>query len=330
MPSTDADLRIYTLQSPKLIVRIIPYGGRIIELQTPDSAGKLANIVLGFPDPKRYTQGNPFFGALIGRYANRIAKGKFTLGEKTYQLPTNNGPNSLHGGTIGFDKLPWQVAESSPTMLRLTLSSPDGDMGYPGNLDATATYTLSDNALRIDYLATCDADTVINLTNHSYFNLAGPGGDILGHRLTLYADQYTPVDGTLIPTGEIAAVRGTPMDFTSAHTIGERIALVPGGYDHNYVLNSTTGALAAAARLEDPKSGRIMEVATTQPGIQFYSGNFLDGTIAGNGGAYPKNGACCLETQHFPDSPNRPNFPSAVLKKGEQYRQSATYTFSAH
>jgi aldose 1-epimerase len=329
MPITDADLRIYTLQSPKLLARIIPYGGRIIELHSPDSAGKLANIVLGFSDPKRYMDKNPYFGALIGRYANRIALGKFTLGEKTYQLPTNNGPNSLHGGTVGFDKLPWQVAESSGTKLRLTLFSPDGDMGFPGNLNVEATYTLTGNVLRIDYVASCDADTVINLTNHSYFNLSGPGGDVLGHRLTLFADQYTPVDSTLIPTGEIAKVAGTPMDFTSAHTIGERIAQVPGGYDHNYVLNSQ-GGLSPAAKLEDPVSGRILEIATTQPGIQFYSGNFLDGTLAGNGGAYPKNGACCLETQHFPDSPNRKDFPSTVLKKGQEYRESATYTFSAH
>ena len=329
MPITDDDLRIYTLQTPKLLVRIIPFGGRVIELQTADSAGKMGNIVLGFAEPRKYTEKNPYFGALIGRYANRIKVGKFTLGDKTYQLPINNGPNSLHGGTVGFDKLPWQVAESTPTKLKLTIFSPDGDMGYPGNLNAEATYTLSDNVIRIDYLATCDADTVINMTNHSYFNLSGPGGDILGHRLTLFADQYTPVDDTLIPTGEIVAVKGTPMDFTSAHTVGERIAQVPGGYDHNYVINSK-GGMSPAAKLEDPVSGRIMEIATTQPGIQFYSGNFLDGTLAGNGGAYPKNGAVCLETQHFPDSPNQPKFPSAVLKKGQEYRHSATYTFSAH
>ncbi len=334
---TPVDLYVLT-NAHGLKAKIITYGGIITELHTPDRDGKLADVVLGFDNLPSYLAGHPYFGALVGRVANRIAKGKFTLDGKVYQLAINNGPNALHGGLKGFDKKVWKAEPVEGTDgpgVRLSCSSPDGEEGYPGNLSVTVTYTLTNqNELRIDYKATTDKDTPINLTNHSYFNLAGPGpGDILGHELMLAADQYTPVDATLIPTGEIKPVKGTPLDFTTPTPIGARIDQLkgnPGGYDHNFVLRSGGKSLALAARVHEPKTGRVMEVYTTQPGIQFYTGNFLDGKLTGKYGVvYKKHAGFCLETQHFPDSVNHPNFPSVILKPGSTYAQTTVYKFSA-
>ena len=317
--------------------KVITYGAILTELDVPDRAGKSADVVLGFDDLKGYLAGHPYFGATVGRVANRVAKGKFTLDEKRYTLAVNNGPNALHGGLKGFDKKVWQ-AEQVPAKdgvaVKFTYHSPDGEEGYPGNLTVSVTYTLTnDNALRLDYTATTDKATPVNLINHSYFNLAGQGsGDILGHELTLEADKYTPVDETLIPTGKIEPVKGTPLDFTTAHKIGERIKEMkgnPGGYDHNFVLNGGGKKLAPAARVVEPKSGRVMEMSTTEPGVQFYTGNFLDGTNKGKGGAvYNKHAGFCLEAQHFPDSVNHANFPSVVLRPGQTYKQTTVYKFS--
>jgi aldose 1-epimerase len=321
----------------------ISYGGIITSLRVPDRAGKAGDVVLGFDKPASYWADPPppFFGAIIGRYGNRIAKGKFTLGGKTYTLATNNGPNSLHGGNRGFDKTLWAVttkdgAEGSSAIF--TRTSPDGEEGYPGNLQVRVTYTLTEkNELVVDYHATTDKATPVNLTQHTYFNLAGEGsGDILGHQLTIDADRYTPVDDTLIPTGELAPVQGTPFDFRQPTAIGARIdqdnaQLKNGkGYDHNWVLNRKAAGLQHAARLADPKSGRTMDISTTEPGLQFYSGNFLDGTIKGkHGHVYAHRTGLCLETQHFPDSPNQPKFPSTILQPGKAYDSRTIFTFSA-
>ncbi len=316
--------------------RLINYGAILTELEVPDKEGKLADVVLGFDDLKDYLAAHPYFGATIGRVGNRIARGKFSLEGKEYKLATNNGPNSLHGGTKGFDKVLWkadtaQVGGQSSVIF--TYRSPDGEEGYPGNLDVTVSYTLtSNNELRIDYSAKTDKATPVNLTHHSYFNLAGHNsGDILGHELMIAADRYTPVDDSLIPTGKIEPVKGTPLDFTTPTLIGKRIGELkgePGGYDHNYVLNRKGHALELVARVRDPKSGRVMEVLTTEPGLQFYSGNFLNGTNKGKGGAvYKKHQALCLEAQHFPDSVNQPSFPSIILKPDQTYKQTTIYRF---
>jgi aldose 1-epimerase len=332
----------YTLTSGVLRVRIITYGGIVQRLDAPDRHGHQANIVLGFPDLAGYVEKNnpgPYFGALIGRYGNRIAKGTFTLDGRTYHLPINNDPNSLHGGTKGFDTKVWTATPaktSGGVSLRLDYTSPDGEMGYPGTLKTSATYTLSGSSLRIDYRATTDKPTVVNLTNHSYWNLAGEGsGDIYRHRLQLNASHYTPVDSTLIPTGQIAPVAGTPMDFRQPTPVGARIRdnfqqLAYGqGYDHNWVLDGSGFRLAA--RVSEPDSGRVLSISTDQPGIQFYSGNFLDGTLYGTGGhQYRQGDGLALETQHFPDSPNQPGFPSTVLRPGQTYQTATTFTFSAH
>jgi aldose 1-epimerase len=332
----------YTLTSGVLRVRIITYGGIVQRLDAPDRHGHQANIVLGFPDLAGYVEKNnpgPYFGALIGRYGNRIAKGTFTLDGRTYHLPINNDPNSLHGGTKGFDTKVWTATPaktSGGVSLRLDYTSPDGEMGYPGTLKTSATYTLSGSSLRIDYRATTDKPTVVNLTNHSYWNLAGEGsGDIYRNRLQLNASHYTPVDSTLIPTGQIAPVAGTPMDFRQPTPVGARIRdnfqqLAYGqGYDHNWVLDGSGFRLAA--RVSEPDSGRVLSISTDQPGIQFYSGNFLDGTLYGTGGhQYRQGDGLALETQHFPDSPNQPGFPSTVLRPGQTYQTATTFTFSAH
>jgi aldose 1-epimerase len=318
-------------------VKAIGYGGIITSLRVPDRSGRLDDIVLGFDRLEDYLQDHPFFGAIIGRYGNRIAKGRFTLDGRTYTLATNNGPNHLHGGNKGFDKVLWEmqpVAEANA--LTFTRTSADGEEGYPGNLRVRVTYTLTDkNELIVDYLATTDKPTPVNLTQHSYFNLAGQAsGDILGHEMMLNADRYTPVDATLIPTGELASVAGTPFDFRKPTAIGARIngdhpqLKAGGGYDHNWVLNRRGSGLQPAARVVEPKSGRTLEITTTEPGIQFYSGNFLDGKLTGKGGAvYRHRTGFCLETQHYPDSPNQKNFPSTILKPGAEYKTRTVFTF---
>ena len=334
-----AAVDLYTLtNSSGMKARIMTYGAILTQLEVPDRNGTLGDVVLGFDKLESYLGAHPYFGAVVGRYANRIAGGKFTVDGQEYKLFINNGPNALHGGKKGFDKVIWQaepITKPDSLAVRFTYTSPDGEEGYPGTLKATVTYTLTNNnELRIDYQATTDKATPINLTNHSYFNLAGQGsGTILGHEVTLTADHYTPVDDTLIPTGKIEAVKGTALDFTTPHTIGERIAQLkpnPGGYDHNLVLNSEGKSLALAAKVYDPKTGRVMEILTTEPGVQFYTGNFLDGTIKGKGGAtYPQHAAFCMETQHFPDSVHHQNFPSAILRPGQTYNHTTIFKFSA-
>ncbi|MGH7173580.1 MAG: aldose epimerase family protein [Gemmataceae bacterium] len=329
----------YTLTNTHgMTAKIITYGGILTELDVPDRDGKLGDVVLGFDNLKDYLAGHPYFGATVGRVANRIAKGEFTLDGKKYKLAVNNAPNSLHGGQKGFDKVVWKAEpETLPdaAAVKLTYVSKDGEEGYPGNLTVTVVYTLANNnSLRIDYKATTDKATPANLTNHSYFNLAGPkAGDILDHELMIAAEKYTPADDTLIPTGEIKPVKGTPLDFTKPTRIGERIDQLKGdpvGYDHNFVLNSGGKDLALAARVREPKTGRIMEMYTTEPGVQFYTGNFLDGKQKGRGGVvYKKHWGFCLEAQHFPDAVHHENFPSIILKPGETYKQTTIYKFSA-
>jgi aldose 1-epimerase len=319
-------------------VKAITYGAIITSVRVPDRAGELADIVLGYDDLAGYLSKPSYFGAVVGRYGNRIAKGRFTLDGKTYTLATNNGPNHLHGGVKGFDKVVWKgepgsSADNPSVTFRYT--SRDGEEGYPGTLEARVTYTLTDrDELRFEYAATTDKPTVVNLTQHSYFNLTGGKSDILGHELTIEADRFTPVDATLIPTGPLAPVEGTPLDFRRPTAVGARIGrddeqLKNGkGYDHNFVLNRRGEGLVHAVRLVDPRSGRTLDVQTTEPGVQFYSGNFLDGTITGKGGVvYKQRWALCLETQHFPDSPNQPAFPSTVLRPGKEYRSTTVLTF---
>ena len=320
---------------------ITNFGGTVVSLKVPDRKGKLEDVVLGYDKAEDYASGTSSFGAIVDRYANRIAHGKFALAGVTYTLAKNNGENHLHGGIQGFNKRVWtakDVSSSEAEALELSYLSQDGEEGYPGNLSVTVVYTLTANdELKIEYSATTDKDTVLNLTNHSYFNLAGEGnGDILQHELTLYADRFTPVDATLIPTGELKSVKGTPFDFQEATAIGARINLddeqlrFGKGYDHNWVLKGgKPGALALAARVYEPKSGRVLETLTTEPGIQLYTGNFLDGTGQGKGGKpYSYRSALCLETQHFPDSPNHPAFPSTVLKSGQHFHSTTVYKFS--
>ncbi len=332
-------VQIFTLTNEHgLELRVTTYGGAIVSFKTPDKNGKMGDIVLGFDNLAGYLNPNvPYFGALIGRYGNRIGHAKFTLDGKVYNLPANNGPNTLHGGNKGFDKVVWTARQLPDAGLELTYVSKDGEEGFPGTLKSTVVYHLTDkDELQINYTATTDKDTVVNLTNHAYWNLHGAdGGTILNHVITIHASKFTPVDADLIPTGELKPVAGTPFDFTKPMTIGSRIEqndaqLKAGkGYDHNFVLDRTGAGLSLAARLEDPASGRVMEVLTTEPGLQFYTGNFLDGTLKGKGGvAYPLRSALCLETQHYPDSPNKPSFPTTELKPGQTYKSETVYRFS--
>lgn len=316
-------------------VRAMTYGAIVTSVRVPDRSGAVGDVVLGFDRLDGYLKGHPFFGAIVGRYGNRIGRGQFILDGRTYKLATNNGPNHLHGGNVGFDKFVWTAEPAaSGAGVIFSRTSPDGEEGYPGTLKVRVTYTLTDrNELVVDYHATTDKATPVNLTHHSYFNLAG-GGDILGHELTIHADRYTPVDATLIPTGELALVEGTPFDFRKPTLVGARIdrpheQLKYGqGYDHNWVLNRTGPGLEPAARLADPKSGRTLTIATTEPGLQFYSGNFLDGTLTGKGGqVYQRRAGLCLETQHYPDSPNKPDFPSTILRPGREYQSKTVMTF---
>lgn len=317
--------------------KITSYGAILTELHVPDHAGRTTNVVMGFDNLEKYLAGHPAFGATVGRYANRIAGARFSIDGTEHRVTANAGENHIHGGREGFHQKLWTVENSGVAdgRARVTFSyeSADGEEGYPGNMKVWVTYSLSDdNELRVDYKATADEATVVNLTNHSYFNLAG-GGDILDHLLMIKADRYTPADEALIPTGEIAPVRGTPLDFTRPTRIGERIDQLkprPGGYDHNYVLNGAEGELTVAAWLRDPMSGRTMEVLTTEPGMQLYTANHLNGRLTGPGGvAYEKHGGACFETQHFPDSPNHENFPSTVLRPGETFRSSTVFRFDA-
>ncbi len=335
----DTPVNLYALTNDNgLEIKITNYGGVIVSILAPDRNGKLDDIILGFDDLVGYLANNPYFGCIVGRFANRIAGGKFTLNGVESSLALNDGQNHLHGGMKGFDKVVWQAkdfAGEGEVGLNLTYQSPDGEENYPGTLSVKVVYTLNnDNALRIDYFATTDRDTVLNLTNHTYFNLACRG-DILSHEVMLNAGQITPIDQMLIPTGKLQNVTGTPLDFTQATAVGARIEddddqlKFAGGYDHNWVINESGEALPLAATVYEPTTGRVLEVYTTQPGIQFYCGNFLDGSVIGKGGTvYHKRTGLCLETQHFPDSPNQPEFPSTILKPGEEYSQTTVYKFS--
>lgn len=337
-----AEMQLYSLKNKHgLEAKVTNFGATLVSLKTPDRNGQFADIVLGYDDVADYEKGTFFFGGTIGRYANRIAKGTFSLNGQTYHLPINDGANSLHGGTKGFNKVVWDAKPISAQSVEFSYTSKDGEEGYPGKLAVTVTYTLTDSdELRIEYSAeeAPGKDTVLNLTNHSYFNLTGnPQNTILQHDLTLFATKFTPVDSGLIPTGELRPVKGTPFDFTKATAVGARIGQddeqlkLGKGYDHNFVIDRTNGEkLARAAEVYEPTSGRVMEVETTQPGIQFYSGNFLDGTAKGKGGvAYKYRSALCLETQHFPDSPNHPEFPTTTLKAGQRFTSTTVYRFSA-
>jgi len=327
---------IYSLADGKVEVRVMTYGGIIVSLRTPDRNGKPGDVVLGCDSVEKYEAQTAHFGGIVGRYANRIAHGSFQVDGHTYSIPKNDGDNALHGGIRGFDKVVWG-AKQIPDGVELTYVSKDGDQGFPGTLTTIVRYTLSGSALRIEYSATTDKDTVLNLTNHSYFNLKGQGrGDVLGHVLKIDASRMTPVDATLIPTGEVKPVAGTPFDFRAPHAIGERIDAddaqlrLGRGYDHNFVLDHPPGELAEAAEVYEPTTGRILRVLTTEPGVQLYTGNFLDGSITGKEGrVYNRRFGLCLETQHFPDSPNHAGFPSTELKPGEGFHSVTVFQFSA-
>lgn len=318
-------------------VQITNYGATVVAIKVPDRAGRSADVVLGYDSIAGYYRGSSYFGCIVGRYGNRIAGGRFTLDGNTYQLATNNGPNSLHGGEKGFDKVIWDAVQQG-NVVELSYTSADGEEGYPGNLTVKVRYELPDdsNELRISYTAATDKPTVLNLTNHSYFNLEGQGnGNILDHEMMINADGFTAVDSTLIPTGDISPVAGTAFDFRKPRKIGERIndtsdlqILYGLGYDHNFVLNGADGTMKLAARVVAPGSGRVLEVLTTEPGVQFYSGNFLDGKEKGKGSVYSRRSGFCLETQHFPDAPNKPSFPGTVLRPGEQFASNTVFRFS--
>jgi aldose 1-epimerase len=332
---------LFTLtNSSGMQARVTDWGATLVSLVVPDRDGRRADVVLGFDTLDGYLGRHPYLGGTIGRVANRVTEGRFSLGGKSYKLARNDGANHLHGGVHGFDRMPWASRElrgPDGVGVEMKRRSPDGEEGYPGNLDVTVRYLLNDeNALRIDYIASTDAPTPVNLTNHAYFNLAGAGaGDVLGHVLQIDADRLTPVGETLVPTGEIARLEGTPLDFTKPTPIGARIDADDeqlrraGGYDHNFVLSHSPGVLARAARVLEPGSGRVLDVLTTEPGLQLYTGNFLDGSVKGKDGKpYARRSGLCLEAQHFPDSPNQPGFPGVILRPGERYRETTVYGFS--
>ena len=330
------EIYLYEITNPgKMVVRITNYGGIVTSVEVPDRNGKMDDVVLGFSSLQLYLDGHPYFGCLTGRCANRIAGGQFSIDGKDYQLAKNNGPNHLHGGIKGLDKVVWESQEyriGEEAGIELKYLSPDGEEGYPGNLNIRVIYSLTpDNGLKVDYYAETDAPTPVNLTHHGYFNLLGEGnGDIMDHLLMLDADRYTPVNDQLIPTGELRDVTGTPFDFRLPKTIGKDFSQVEGGYDHNFVLNNR-GKFGMVAKLNEPVSGRWMEVYTSEPGIQLYTGNFLDGTLIGKSGkAYRQHFALCLETQHFPDSPNQPSFPDVILRPGQVYRHTTIYKFGTN
>lgn len=331
----DKNVELVTMTNTNdMVVKITNYGGIIAYVAVPDKNGVLENVVLGFDNLDQYLKDHPNFGAFIGRFGNRIGGAKFTLNDTVYTLAANNGPNTLHGGIKGFGKQVLNIdtlySKGDSSVLKLSRLSPHMEEGFPGNLMVYVTYTLTpDNEIVIDYEAETDRPTVVNLTNHSYFNLTGAKESVLGHELTLFADSITPTDNQLIPTGKLASVKDTPYDFTSPHTIGERIDQIRGGYDINYKLRNKPGEYVKVAEVYEPVSGRLIEAYTTEPGVQLYTGNFLDGSLVGHGGiAYQKYFGLCLETQHFPDSPNKPNFPSTVLNPGEKYTQKTVYKFS--
>lgn len=335
MSADGTEVHLYTLTGGKTEVRITDFGAYLVSVRTPDRAGRVQDVVLGFDELAGYLQKpNGYLGAVVGRYGNRIGKGQFTIDGNLFTVPANDGPNALHGGPVGFDRYVWK-AEETANGLELTHMSLDGDMGFPGTMTAKVRYTLDGDTLRIDYSATTDKATVLNLTNHAYFNLHGDDqGNILDHLLELNADHYTPVDAGQIPTGEIAPVAGTPLDFRKPEVVGARIEdpfeqlRLGRGYDHNFVLNGTAGTLRRAAKMTEPGCGRTLTVETTEPAIQFYSGNFLDGKLTGrHGKKYEQRTGFCLETQHYPDSPNQANFPSTILRPGETYRSTTTFTF---
>ncbi len=330
------EIFIYTLTSSKgFRVRVTNFGATLVSMHVPDRDGNLGDVVLGFDTLQGYIDQNAYLGVTVGRFANRIAKGKFTLDGTEYTLATNNGPNHLHGGNQGFDKKVWETKESvaaeDEAWVKMTYLSKDGEEGYPGNLQCTVTYTLTNSdELRFSYEAQTDKKTVVNLTNHSYWNLAGQGnGQILGHELLLNAEKFTLIDAGLIPAGPISSVHGMPLDFTVAKKIGSRIRHTGNGYDHNYVLKGKSGQMKFCARVREPHTGRVMEISTTEPGVQLYTGNFLDGTLIGKEGkAYDKHDGFCLETQHYPDSPNKPKFPSVVLEPGQTFTSQTVHKFS--
>lgn len=326
------EIQLFTCRNKNgLVIKLTDYGAILVSVETPDRSGQVDNITLGFPSLDEYLQHNPFFGATVGRYANRIGNARFTLDGREYTLAANNGPNHLHGGIVGFDKVVWSAEpfeSANAAGVRFRRTSPAGEEGYPGNLSVTAIYTLNDSdELRMEFIATTDEATPVNLTNHAYWNLAGAGsGDVLDQVMMIVANHYLAVDSGLIPTGELVPVEGTPLDFRTPKPIGAEIDQIDiGGYDHCYVLGEADGTLSLAARVQDPGSGRAMEIYTTQPGMQFYSGNFLDGSP--QSGGFDKHHAFCLETQHYPDSPNKPDFPSTILRPGEEYRQVTVHRF---
>lgn len=313
----------------RLGLELISYGARITRLRVPDRNGRLADVVLGFDNLRQYLEPEPYFGPTVGRVANRIAGGEFTIDGHAYSLSRNEGTKTLHGGKVGFDKRVWKAKPVGDSAVRFSRLSPDGEEGFPGNLEVSTTFSVSGSELTIDYVATTDKPTPVNLTNHSYFNLAGAGsGTILDHVATFFARAYTPVNDDLIPTGEIRGVDGTVFDFTRPVALGSRVPQQVNGFDVNFVLDATGQGLQAAARVHHPPSGRVLEVSTTQPGIQLYTGQYLDGSLSGIGGRYPKFGALVLEPQHFPDSVHHPNFPSTILRPGQTYRERAVYRFS--